>query len=123
MSFGSGKWRRSHWIFIRWSGDDVHGIKAMTRRSEHLSYEKFMGDMLQPWGMEVETSVKEDVSVESLILRVRKLVVVDGNDDYDYSAKSFEVALEETKKKLKTEKQKVEEAKVRAAQKLDEDRK
>jgi len=122
MSFGSGSFRRSHWVFLHWSGENMKGIKKMTERAEHNSYQKFMGEKMSPWGMVVTCNSKEQVSLEEMILQVRKLVVVDGKDDYKFDSSSYFEALEESKKVIQTKQEKVEEAKKRVGQELDKKR-
>lgn len=122
MSFGSGSFRRSHWIFLHWSGENMRGIKKMTERAEHNSYQKFMGERMAPWGMVFTCQDREQVSLEDMIIQVRKLVVVDGKDDYKFDSSSYFEALEETKKVIQTKQEKVEEARKRAGQELDKRR-
>jgi len=122
MSFGSGSFRRSHWIFLHWSGENMKGIKMMTKRAEHNSYQKFMGEKMSPWGMVFTCQDREQVSLEDMILQVRKLVVVDGKDDYKFDSSSYFEALEETKKVIQTKQEKVEEARKRVGQELDKKR-
>merc|ERR1719436_1341166 len=95
----------------------------MTERAEHNSYQQMMGGKLQPWGMCVSVKEKSDVTLDSLILRVRKLVVVDGKDDFEFSSETFMQALEEDKKEVKTKQEKVAEAKKKQAQKVAQERK
>jgi len=122
MSFGSGAFRRSHWIFLHWSGEKMHGIKKMTERAEHNSYQKMMGEKMQPWGMVITCQDKMQVSLEEMILQVRKLVVVDGKDDYKFDSSSYFEALEESKKVIQTKQDKVEEARKRVGQELERKR-
>jgi len=122
MSFGSGTYRRSHWIMLHWSGEKMHGIKKMTERAEHNSWQKYMGELMAPWGMVVTCKDKSEVSVEELILQVRKLVVVDGKDDYKFDSSSYYEAIEESKKVIETKREKVEEARKRVGQELDKKR-
>merc|ERR1719319_672508 len=122
MAFGAGTFRRSHWIFIHWTGQKMTGIKKMTERAEHNSYQKFMGEKLQPWGMVRAVQTKADVTLDQLILGVRKLVVVDGKDDFEFNSETFMQAVEEDKKIIKTKQEKVKEAKKKQQQKVEQDR-
>merc|ERR1712110_1050134 len=82
-----------------------------------------MGDKLQPWGMVRSVKEKSDVTLDELILHVRKLVVVDGKDDFEFSSETFMQAVEEDKKIVKSKQEKVKEARKKQAQKVAQERK
>merc|ERR1712130_973626 len=63
-----------------------------------------MAKLLTPWGIPIQVTSLEDMTVENVILRVKKYVVVDGKDDdmKDVNmklVKEFKDALEEETKK------------------------
>ena len=130
LTFGEGRFRRSHWVFVCWSPDSMTKVdsqklkkKRMNERMVNIGYKGYMQKLIGPYGVEVLAESYEYVTLEDWILRVRKTVVVDGDDEL-MNAEAFKKALEaekahfaEKKRKQEEERRKQEEleAKLKAA--------
>ena len=122
LTFGEGRFRRSHWVFVCWSPDSMVRVdsqklkkKRMNQRMRDVGHKGFMQKAIGPYGVEVLAEDLESVTLEDWILRVRKTVVVDGHDDL-MNAEAFLKSLEaekahfaEMKAKREEEKRKKEE--------------
>eukprot|EP01083_Nonionella_stella_P011713 33255_1 len=120
LTFGEGRFRRSHWVFVCWSPDSMTKVdsqkvrkKRMSDRMVHIGFKGWMQKSIGPYGVEVLAEDYEYVTLEDWILRVRKTVVVDGEA---IDADAFRKALEaekahfaEMKAKKEEEKRKKEE--------------
>eukprot|EP01084_Bolivina_argentea_P050093 92105_1 len=117
LSFGSGKFKRSTWVYFLWTPDTMSIIhKKNQKRMKHVSYNGAMQNILKPWTVSLTAETKEKVTIDEWILRVKKVVVVDG--DEEITEESFRKALEDeneyiaqlkAKEKQMIEKQKEEE--------------
>jgi len=76
LSFGVVPYRRTHFVLLHWVGPKVNRIKrgTLNARAEH------MAKLLEPWGIKLELKGAEQITVENIIRRVRKIVVVDGHE-------------------------------------------
>jgi len=119
LSFGSGRFRRSHWVFFVWTPDEMTRNPNLTpqergaknkQRMLHVSYRAEMQKMLSPWNVAIVAETFEKVTIEDWLLRVRKTVVVDGNDEL-FTQEAILKALNEEEEYLKQLKLKEEEAK------------
>jgi len=77
MSFGVTPYRRSHTVMIHWVGPKVNRIK----RGKLSAKAAFMANLLLPYGVTIQLGNIEEVTVENIITRVRKIVNVDGHED------------------------------------------
>ena len=100
LSFGEGRFRRSWWVFFLWSPQNM---KNKIVKSKHVSWQNNMRNKLKPWSVAIEAAKKEFVTISEWILRVRKTVVVDGNDDI--SEESFRKALEAEERFIKEQRE------------------
>lgn len=103
LTFGEGRFRRSHWVFVCWSPDSMTRVdsqklkkKRMNQRMRDVGHKGFMQKAIGPYGVEVLAEDYESVTLEDWILRVRKTVVVDGHDDL-MNAEAFLKSLEAEK--------------------------
>eukprot|EP00484_Ammonia_sp_Unknown_P017155 CAMPEP_0197028038 /NCGR_PEP_ID=MMETSP1384-20130603/7842_1 /TAXON_ID=29189 /ORGANISM="Ammonia sp." /LENGTH=616 /DNA_ID=CAMNT_0042456979 /DNA_START=66 /DNA_END=1916 /DNA_ORIENTATION=- len=117
LTFGEGRFRRSHWVFVCWSPDSMTKVESqklrkqrMSDRMNHIGFKGWMQKAIGPYGVEVLAESYEFVTLEDWILRVRKTVVVDGADEL-MNAEAFQKALEAEKKHFEERKRKQEEEK------------
>eukprot|EP00038_Savillea_parva_P030749 m.80055 g.80055 ORF g.80055 m.80055 type:complete len:576 (+) comp9319_c0_seq3:41-1768(+) len=85
MGFGTGKFRRTKWISLWWSGSEVGAHKRGSVLG--ASKEKAMKEMHASISMEGESP--EDFSLEAIIDKVRRSAVIDG-DGIDEKGNSWE---------------------------------
>eukprot|EP01084_Bolivina_argentea_P073734 133791_1 len=117
LTFGEGRFRRSHWVFVCWSPDTMTKVdsqklrkKRMQHRMKHIGNKGWMQKAIGPYGVEVLAEDHDQVTLEDWILRVRKTVVVDGNDEL-MNADAFRKALEAEKEHFAEMQKKKEEQK------------
>lgn len=95
MGFGVGKFRRVKWICLHWSGESVSPVK----RGRANATKKDVLKALEPFSLTISASDHDEMSLESIIEKVKRTAVVDGGDadtDEDpYSLESFMKALRE----------------------------
>ena len=115
LTFGEGRFRRSHWVFVCWSPDSMTKVdsqklkkKRMNERMVNIGYKGKMQKLIGPYGVEVLAESYEYVTLEDWILRVRRTVVVDGDDEL-MNAEAFKIALEAEKAHFAEKKRKQEE--------------
>jgi len=77
MAFGIQPYRRTHYVMFHWVGEKT---KVMQRGKWNSMVDQ-MGGMLCPFNITVQITRLEDMTVEDIILRVKKNVVVDGLED------------------------------------------
>ena len=99
LAFGSGKFKRNHYVFFIWTPDSMtekappeERTKKNKERMKHVSWKDHMKDALAPCNVTVVAESLEKVGVEEWILRVRNTVVVDSNGE-DLTAESVRVKL------------------------------
>eukprot|EP00483_Globobulimina_turgida_P002563 UN02567 len=116
LTFGEGRFRRSHWIFVVWSPDSMTKVdsqklkkKRMSARMVNIGHKGWMQKAIGPYGVEVIAESYDYVSLEDWILRVRRTVVVDGTDEL-MNADAFRKALQAEKEHFNEMKQKKDEA-------------
>jgi len=101
MSFGVTPYRRCHIVMIHWVGPKVGPVK----RGKLSSKAQYMSRMLLPYGVTIQLGHESEVTVQNIITRVRKTVVVDGHEDESpeiqdaHMMEEFQKALEEEEKK------------------------
>ncbi|ETO16826.1 hypothetical protein RFI_20511 [Reticulomyxa filosa] len=119
LSFGEGRFRRSHWVFFIWTPDTMVTStppnirsKKNVERMKHVSWQPQMQDMLKPFGVTIVSETLEKVALffnfekyaitkrtQKILYywigRVKKSVVVDGSDTI--SEEAFMKALEAEK--------------------------
>ena len=101
MSFGSGRFRRTKWVFIHWSGPKV----PMVKRGQWNSVSHAMDQLLSTYGryhLEM-TSVthQEDTDPPNVIEKIKEIIVSDGDDDEDmFSLGAYLEALREEREAL-----------------------
>lgn len=96
MAFGSGRFRRTKWVFIHWAGPDT----PMVKRGQWNSVSHAMDQLLSTFGRyHVEmTSVThlEDAEPELVIDKIKEVIISDGDDDEDmFSIGAYLEALRE----------------------------
>merc|ERR1712130_260326 len=97
--------RRTHWVYFLWTPDTMsHEHNKGKIRMKHVSYNGAMQRLLAPWTVSLTVEHLEKVTISNWIMRVKKTVVVDGNDDF--SEEAFKKALEEENKYILEIKQK-----------------
>jgi len=77
MSFGVIPYRRNHFVMLMWVGPKVPRIK----RGKQCARRPQMYEMLQPHNIQIELERPDQVTVENIITRVRKIVTIDGEED------------------------------------------
>jgi len=106
-------------FFFVWTPDEMTRNPNLTpqergaknkQRMLHVSYRAEMQKMLSPWNVAIVAETFEKVTIEDWLLRVRKTVVVDGNDEL-FTQEAILKALNEEEEYLKQLKLKEEEAK------------
>jgi len=105
MAFGIQPYRRTHYVMFHWVGEKT----KIMQRGKWNSMVDPMGAMLCPYNITVQITRLEDVTVEDIILRVKKNVVVDGMEDEgkdveEVLMKQFQEALKEEEKKNEAKK-------------------
>lgn len=96
MGFGSGRFRRTKWVYIVWSGPSVGPVK----RAKAASARGAMKAKLGPSSCDIEATCAEDASLEAIIDKVRRATAVDGDevstaDGDPFSVDKFMEALSE----------------------------
>jgi len=106
MSFGVTPYRRCHTVMIHWVGPKVGPVK----RGKLSSKAQYMSRMLLPYGVTIQLGHESEVTVQNIITRVRKTVVVDGHEDESpeiqdaHMMEEFQKALEEEEERNKNAK-------------------
>eukprot|EP00051_Salpingoeca_urceolata_P017473 m.238046 g.238046 ORF g.238046 m.238046 type:complete len:465 (-) comp18964_c0_seq2:57-1451(-) len=77
MGFGAGQWKRTKWLGIVWVGPDV---KAVQRGQLMNLAKEGVLQAVKPWSLAIEGTTEEDVALETIIDKVRRSAVVDGED-------------------------------------------
>lgn len=97
MGFGTGRFRRTYWWFAHWSPDNVGAVK----RGKANSAKGKMQDQLKPFSLGISASHEEEITLEAVIDRLKRAVVVEGSAQADaggaeaFSLESFAEALRE----------------------------
>jgi len=96
MGFGTGQFRRSKWIFIHWSGENVPAVK----RGKYNTVEGDMKLLLGAHNVAVAAQGKEEFTLEEIISKVQRSVVTDGDASESdmFSMDAFLEALDEEQK-------------------------
>lgn len=94
MSFGGGRFRRTKWVYLYWSGAKV----APMARAKATGARAGIKSKLGASSVDIEATSAEDVTLDAIIEKVRRSTAVDGKDDGGedpYSVDKFMKALEE----------------------------
>lgn len=95
MGFGTGKFRRTKWISVWWTGDKCSAVK----RGKLAGLETEMLARVAPYSLTVRASHLEDLTLDVVIDKVRRATVVDGDDvkseEDPFSMEKFLQALKE----------------------------
>jgi hypothetical protein len=95
MGFGVGKFRRVKWICLHWSGESVSPVK----RGRANALKKDILKWLEPFSLTVSASDADEMTLETIIDKVKRTAVVDGGtadaDEDPFSMESFMKALRE----------------------------
>jgi len=112
LSFGSGRFRRNYWVYFLWTPDTMTMEHKKGRlRSKHVSFNGEMQRMLAPWNISLTVETKEKVTIKDWIMRVKRTVVIDGDDD-KFTEEEYQRALEEEAKYIAELKAKEQAAKI-----------
>jgi len=79
MSFGVQPYRRTHIVQFQWVGPETKRIK----RGQDMAKADNMARLLAPYGMTIQLGFKEHVNVENIIMRVRRVIDIDGDVEDD----------------------------------------
>lgn len=95
LGFGTGRFRRTKWVFVVWSGPKV----PMVKRARAMSQRAALKTKLGPASVDIEAASLDDITLEAVIDKVKRAAVVDGDDVHSaedpYSVENFMKALEE----------------------------
>eukprot|EP00042_Codosiga_hollandica_P024734 m.105796 g.105796 ORF g.105796 m.105796 type:complete len:363 (-) comp51660_c0_seq1:149-1237(-) len=95
MGFGSGKFRRTKWISIWWSGESVSAVK----RGKFGALEGDMMKRVEPFSLTVSARNPDEITLKAVIDKVRRATVVDGDEvgasEDPFSMEQFMLALKE----------------------------
>jgi hypothetical protein len=90
MAFGTGQFRRTKWVFLRWSGEAT----PVLQRAHDLELESAMSLLLEPHGVSVNATSKDDTDTQAVITLIQKVIVSDDTDGDEYSIDAFKAGLE-----------------------------
>lgn len=108
MGFGTGQFRRSKWIYIHWSGENVPAMK----RGKYNAEDGDMNIMLGSHNVAVAAQSMDEFTLEEVIKKVQKAVVTDGDaTETDlFSMDGFLAALEEEQREIEAGSDELEDA-------------
>lgn len=100
MGFGSGTFRRTKWLFLHWSGENIGAVK----RGQANACKGSIHKLLSPVSVDFEATSLDEFTLETVINKVKRSVVVDGEtkggeSNDPYTMENFMAALEEEAKK------------------------
>ena len=100
MGFGTGRFRRTKYIFVHWSGyalavsilcldgASVNSVFAHCsdaveplKRGKANSYRRQASEYLAPWSIDMSATSLDQITVEEVIDKVRRATRVDGGDE------------------------------------------
>lgn len=96
MGFGSGRFRRTKWVYLCWSGPSVGPVKRGKAASARAGIKSKLGAT----SVDIEATSQDDLTLEGIIDKVKRATAVDGDDvktteGDPYSVEAFMKALEE----------------------------
>jgi hypothetical protein len=95
LGFGSGRFRRNHFVFIHWHGESVGAVKRGKANAE----KSHMASALGPHSVELSASEIEECDLKAVIDKVRRACVVDGGgageSEDPFSLEAYMAALAE----------------------------
>ena len=90
LAFGTGQFRRTKWMFLRWSGEATPVMK----RAQGNDVEGAMKLLLEPHALSVNATSKDDTATQAVINLIQKVIVSDNTDADEYSVNSFKAGLD-----------------------------
>lgn len=95
LGFGTGRFRRTKWVFVCWSGPKV----SLVKRAKAMGQRAALKTKLGPASVDIEAATLDDITLEIVIDKVKRAAVVDGDDvksaEDPYSVENFMKALQE----------------------------
>lgn len=95
LGFGTGRFRRTKWVFVVWSGPKVPHVK----RARAAAARSTLKSKLGPSSIDIEAAAAEDITLPIIIDKVKRAAVVDGDASSSaedpYSVENFMKALRE----------------------------
>jgi len=94
MSFGTGRFKRTKWISIWWSGEEVSAMQ----RGKLNAMKGAMTKMLAPYTLMHTAQTLDDINLEILIKKVHDYCTIDGKGEHGedlYTVEAFMDALED----------------------------
>lgn len=95
LGFGTGRFRRTKFIFIHWSGERVGAVSRGRANAQKAD----MARILSPFSVELSPTSPDEITLEVVIDKVRRAAVIDGDEVESkasvFSVESFMAALEE----------------------------
>jgi hypothetical protein len=103
MSFGTGVFRRTKFVLVHWSGDEVPALKRGHMNAQEEAIRRIIG----PVNISHFATTLDELKLEDLIEKIKAKVVLDGESSEGeldlYSLEKFMVAVEEDGEALKRE--------------------
>jgi len=103
MSFGTGVFRRTKFVLVHWSGDEVPALKRGHMNAQEEAIRRIIG----PVNISHFATTLDELKLEDLIEKIKAKVVLDGESSEGeldlYSLEKFMVAVEEDSEALKRE--------------------
>jgi hypothetical protein len=96
LGFGSGDFRRTKWMFFRWSGEDTPAMQ----RGRANAVEEPMSMVLNPHHISLSASDAWEAETDTILEQIRTKIVSDDLDGSTYSRASFEAALADERELL-----------------------
>jgi hypothetical protein len=94
LGFGTGRFRRTKWVFIAWSGAKVGAVK----RARAMGQRATMKSKLGHTSVDIEAASLDELTLPNVIDKVKRAAVVDGDEVHSedpYSMENFMKALQE----------------------------
>ena len=104
LSFGKGRFRRTKWAFVHWAGAEASAL----RRGRDNAALGAIRPGLGPTSVDLHATSRDELTLQEVLDKVRKVFIVDGDLDADDAARllsleMFEEALQEDEEKFKEE--------------------
>lgn len=104
MSFGAGRFRRTKWIFVHWLGPSCGALRRGRDNAALGSIRPALG----PTSADLQADERQEMELEAVIDRVRRIFVVDGDIDAEEAAavvsvEAFNAALKEDEARMRQE--------------------
>jgi len=100
MGFGAGQFRRNNFLFVHWAGEKCPHVQRGKANAEKPTVQSALKcDRL----LEMFAQDLDDLTLEDCIEKMKKYLVIDGDEAGEISVASFEEALKEDKSALVAE--------------------